>query len=136
LFKKWSAFAERCRKCEEHGWFLTSSPEEKKCPVCKKVIWSRLKWPKLEELISMPHNYYKIEIESPGREIPEIWKKYKKSKDEKILLRVIYHNLYDLIRSSCLILWDETILSLIADTLKLEEAKPRTLKDETDKNKK
>lgn len=131
LFKKWSSFADRHKKCEKHGWKLVK-PEEWNCPSCNQPFRSRLKWPKLSELVSMPHAYYGTEIEATGEEIPLVWNEFRKTGEQALLLKIIYHNVYDLIRSACLILWDETILDLMSDILKLEKVKPRTLREEAE----
>lgn len=83
----------------------------------------RLKWPKVSELISLPHEYFKIKAEATGREIPEIWQKYKDTGKEEFLAHIINHNLYDLIRESCLMLWDETIAKALKGLMEEEKWK-------------
>ena len=135
LFQKWRGLAERCKRpgsswCNQHGWVQMGQSQAGSCPVCGKPTHQRPKWPSLEELISMPHKYFGTEVESRGREVPLIWQRYAQTGDRRLLLKIIYHNLYDLIRSSCLLLWDETAIKLWSDMLGGEKAKPRTLGDE------
>lgn len=77
-----------------------------------------LKWPKVSELISLPHNYYGLE-DIDGKDVPIIWKEFcdTKGKDIKILDKIIFHNLNDLIREACLLMWDETSAKVCAGIL-------------------
>jgi len=127
LFKKWSEYADLYRECSKHGWFIVSRAVDEGCPKCGEHSTIRMKWPKLAELITMPHEYFETSLEADGEDVPDIWREYVKTREKSFLLGIIYHNLYDLLRSACLILWDETILGLISDILELEQAKPRIL---------
>jgi len=82
----------------------------------------RMKWPKVCELISLPHEYYGLS-DIGGRDVPRLWEEYRKSGDLKILDKVIYHNLYDLIREACLYMWDETVQDAIIRVLEKEKTK-------------
>ena len=84
------------------------------------------KWPKVSELISLPHNYYGLS-DIDGKDVPEIWKAFCNSeeKDIKMLDRIIMHNLNDLIREACLLMWDETGAKIFAEILFREVKKER-----------
>jgi uncharacterized protein YprB with RNaseH-like and TPR domain len=75
-----------------------------------------LKWPRVCELISLPHDYYGIH-DIDGRDVPKLWREYTKTRDLAKLNLIITHNLFDLIREACLLLWDETTLKVCAEIL-------------------
>jgi hypothetical protein len=81
-----------------------------------------MKWPKVSELISLPHEYYGLN-DIDGKEVPQLWEEYRKSLDPVLLERIIYHNLYDLIREACLYMWDETVQDAIIRVLEREKNK-------------
>ncbi len=88
---------------------------------CEKYVdnkGKRKKWPRLEELVSLPQSYFRVRVEARGSEVPGIWQRYFISEDTKELDLIIYHNLYDLIREACLAMWDETISDVIGEIIK------------------
>ncbi len=85
------------------------------------------KWPKASELTKMPHEYYEISVEATGKEIPGIWEKYCKDGNPSHLDKIVYHNLYDLIRESGLLLWDETAAEVLSKIIIEEKNKPRKI---------
>lgn len=76
----------------------------------------KMKWPKVCELISLPHEYYGLS-DIGGRDVPELWEQYSRTRDTALLDKIIYHNLYDLIREACLYMWDETVQDAIIQVL-------------------
>jgi uncharacterized protein YprB with RNaseH-like and TPR domain len=48
----------------------------------------------------MPHEYFETNVEAEGQEVPEIWERYSSTREKSLLMRIIYHNLYDLLRSA------------------------------------
>ncbi|NWG08807.1 MAG: ribonuclease H-like domain-containing protein [Nitrososphaerales archaeon] len=89
------------------------------------------KWPRLSELISIPYEYYRGKVENSGSEIVKLWKMYLKTRDKLNLLRIIYHNKYDLIRECCLLLWDEDTIRLFAEIIEFESENPKTIEEES-----
>ena len=95
-----------------------------------------LKWPRVSELISLPHNYYGLQ-DIGGKEVPEIWKNFCDSntttaninneRDVSLLDKIIMHNLNDLIREACLLMWDETSALVCANILFREIKKERKI---------
>ncbi len=83
------------------------------------------KWPRVSELVSLPHAYYGGS-DIDGRDVPHIWKMYAESaaRNIRLLDPIIEHNLNDLIREACLLLWDETGSQAYAKTL-LNDARKR-----------
>ena len=61
-----------------------------------------LKWPKLDELISEPEDYFK-EHKISGKDVPSIWKAYLMTGDEKILKIIMEHCLSDILREAILL---------------------------------
>jgi len=51
-------------------------------------------------LITMPHEYFETNIEAEGQEVPEIWERYSSMGEKSLLMGIIYHNLYNLLRST------------------------------------
>ena len=93
----------------------------------KKIKNGRsLKWPRVSELISLPHNYYGMQ-DIDGKDVPRIWKEYcdNGDKNTEMLERIILHNLNDLIREACLLMWDETSAKPFANVLFREMQKER-----------
>lgn len=62
-----------------------------------------IKWPKLDELISLPEMYFGEPV-TTGERVPMLWKAYLKTKDEAHLKLIIRHNETDLLREMCLLL--------------------------------
>ena len=60
------------------------------------------KWPKLDELISEPEDYFK-EHKISGKDVPSIWKAYLTTGDEKILEIIMEHCLSDILREAILL---------------------------------
>jgi hypothetical protein len=55
---------------------------------------------------------------------------YLKTKDRLNLLRIIYHNKYDLLRECCLLLWDEDTIRILAEIIEFESENPKTIEEE------
>jgi len=62
-----------------------------------------LKWPKLDELMSEPEDYFK-EHKISGKDVPEIWKKYLSNPDDKLLRLIMEHCLSDILREAILLI--------------------------------
>lgn len=62
-----------------------------------------LKWPKLDELISEPEDYFK-EHKISGSDVPSIWKAYLITQDEKLLKIIMEHCLSDILREAILLI--------------------------------
>jgi|GEM_PF-475027 uncharacterized protein YprB with RNaseH-like and TPR domain len=56
-----------------------------------------LKWPRLDDLVSLPEKYFG-ETQISGKDCPELWKMYLDIGDENLLKMIIKHNLTDLLR--------------------------------------
>jgi len=72
-------------------------------PWRKKADKTRIKWPKLGELISEPEEYFGEKI-IRGEDIPKLWSKYLTSKDFKYLKPIIRHCQIDLLRELVLLI--------------------------------
>ena len=72
-------------------------------PWRKKADRRRMKWPKLDDLISEPEDYFK-EGKISGKDIPGLWKAYLHTKSEGILELIMNHCLSDILREIILIL--------------------------------
>jgi len=62
-----------------------------------------LKWPKLDELISEPEDYFGKDKIS-GKDIPNLWKKYMTTGDINILKKIMEHSLSDILRETILLI--------------------------------
>lgn len=62
-----------------------------------------LKWPRLDELISEPEDYYG-EGKITGRNVPELWSKYLSTGDQGILKHIMEHCFSDILREATLLL--------------------------------
>jgi hypothetical protein len=127
LMDNWKKMTQRVRKpgykwCRKHRWVKA---EDSQCPYCGHDLKNEPKWPRAEELVSLPHKYFGIEIEAMGHDVPVLWEEFKQTGDRELLNKVVYHNLYDLLRESCLLLWDESVTSFYANMLGEEKGKPR-----------
>lgn len=63
----------------------------------------RIKWPKLDDLISEPEFYYD-EKRIRGEDVPILWQKFLKRKREKLLSLIMRHNQSDLLRELYLLI--------------------------------
>jgi len=72
-------------------------------PWKEKADQSGLKWPKLDELISEPENYFG-EAVIHGKDCPGLWKGYISTGNENLLKMIMQHNLSDLLREFILLL--------------------------------
>ncbi|MBI5046117.1 ribonuclease H-like domain-containing protein [Candidatus Micrarchaeota archaeon] len=111
-FENWKDFCIRpyfaYNKSYEEMWLKTSFDSDLMEKWKKKAENERKKWPRVSELVSMPHNYYGLsDIE--GAEVPILWEEYKKTSDVQILDRIIHHDFYDLVREACLCLWHDSL---------------------------
>lgn len=72
-------------------------------PWKKKASTSGLKWPKLEELISEPEDYFG-ENKVTGKDVPILWKEYLKTGDDSLLSKIMSHCLIDVLREMVLLI--------------------------------
>lgn len=72
-------------------------------PWRRKAEQRQTKWPKLDELISEPEDYFE-EDKVCGKDIPGLWKAYLDTGDEKHLKAIMGHCLSDVLRSAILLL--------------------------------
>lgn len=72
-------------------------------PWMDKAQSKGLKWPKLDELISEPEDYFKDRKVS-GKDVPKFWRIYLKTGIESALLRIMEHCFSDILRESILML--------------------------------
>lgn len=72
-------------------------------PWRQKAEQRQKKWPKLDELISEPEDYFK-EDKVRGEDIPGLWRIYLETRDEKHLKTIMGHCLSDVLRSAILLL--------------------------------
>lgn len=56
-----------------------------------------VKWPKLDELVSEPEEYFDV-MRFSGGDVPGLWKKYLTTMDPKFLEVIMEHNRSDLLR--------------------------------------
>jgi len=61
-----------------------------------------LKWPKLDELISEPEDYFK-DNKISGKDMPGLWKAYLAGGTEVLLRMIMEHSLSDLLRETVLL---------------------------------
>jgi hypothetical protein len=76
----------------------------------------RVKYPKLHELVSVPHGYFGVKSEV-GRSIPAIWEEYKGTGETSILAEIVVKNFYDLLREATLLLYDSAVGRLYGSML-------------------
>ena len=62
-----------------------------------------LKWPKLDELISEPEDYFE-EHKISGKDVPAVWKRYLVTRDEKLVRSIMEHCLSDILREAILLI--------------------------------
>ncbi len=62
-----------------------------------------LKWPRLDELISEPEDYYG-QGKITGRNVPELWSEYLSTGDQGVLKRIMEHCFSDILREATLLL--------------------------------
>ena len=72
-------------------------------PWREKAAEKKIKWPKLGELISEPEEYFGEEV-IRGENVPELWRKYLRTKNFKHLQPIIRHNQIDLLRELVLLI--------------------------------
>lgn len=68
----------------------------------KKADGQGLKWPKLDELISEPEDYFQ-ETKIGGKDIPGLWKAFLSGGTETLLKLIMQHCLSDLLRETILL---------------------------------
>ena len=71
-------------------------------PWREKASRSGIKWPKLEELISEPEDYFR-ERKITGRDVPILWKEYLETGSDNVLGRIMSHCLSDMLREIVLL---------------------------------
>ena len=72
-------------------------------PWREKASKSGIKWPKLEELISEPEDYFR-ERKTTGRDVPVLWKEYLETDNDNLLDRIMSHCLSDMLREMVLLI--------------------------------
>lgn len=72
-------------------------------PWRKRAEDAGMKWPKLDELISEPEDYFGEE-KITGRDVPRLWKEYLASGRERSLQKIMEHSLSDMLRETLLLL--------------------------------
>lgn len=72
-------------------------------PWRKKAENAGMKWPKLDELISEPEDYYQ-EDKVTGRDVPRLWREYLATGSEVPLKKIMEHSLSDVLRETILLL--------------------------------
>lgn len=71
----------------------------------KKADEMNMKWPKLDELVSHPREYYENTNEKiTGKHIPILWRKYLETGDKETLDRIVLHNERDLLKELFLLI--------------------------------
>ena len=71
-------------------------------PWREKASKSGIKWPKLEELISEPEDYFR-ERKISGKDVPILWKEYLETDSDILLHRIMSHCLSDMLREIVLL---------------------------------
>ena len=61
------------------------------------------KWPKLDELVTEPEEYFELE-RTTGSDIPVLWRRYCRTRETGLLNRIIRHNQSDLLRELYLLI--------------------------------
>ncbi len=72
-------------------------------PWRKRAENSGLKWPKLDELISEPEDYFGEE-KITGRDVPRLWREYLATESGTSLTKIMEHSLSDILREAILLL--------------------------------
>jgi hypothetical protein len=72
-------------------------------PWRRKAEAKGMKWPKLDELMSEPEDYFKDQ-KICGKDIPKMWSTYLKVGTESYLKRIMEHCLSDMLREAILLL--------------------------------
>jgi uncharacterized protein YprB with RNaseH-like and TPR domain len=62
-----------------------------------------MKWPKLDELISVPGDYFG-EVKVTGKDVPGLWQEYLNGRSEAVIQKIMEHCLIDILRESVLLL--------------------------------
>ena len=99
LMEQWRKKAEKtsCPHCKGKG--IVSGGI---CEYCRG--WRRIKWPGLGDLISEPGEYFGEKV-IQGKDVPDLWDKYRETKDlNKYLLPIIQHCRIDLLRELILLI--------------------------------
>jgi len=72
-------------------------------PWRSKAEKRRMKWPKLDELISEPAEYFN-EPRVRGEDVPRLWKEFLREGTDSPIRKIMQHNLSDLLREAVLLL--------------------------------
>jgi uncharacterized protein YprB with RNaseH-like and TPR domain len=72
-------------------------------PWKQKAHHHGLKWPKLDELIGEPEDYFK-EHKIRGKDVPSIWRTYLETGNETLLTVIMEHCLSDILREAILLI--------------------------------
>jgi uncharacterized protein YprB with RNaseH-like and TPR domain len=72
-------------------------------PWRKKAEAAGLKWPKLDELISEPEDYFGTD-KITGRDVPRLWREYLATGASPVLTKIMEHSLSDILREAILLL--------------------------------
>ncbi len=74
------------------------------------------RWPSLSDLIAGPYAAIgKSDI--LGLEVPVAWSDHLKTRDFRLLRRIVDHNYFDLLRDCSLLLWDDASMLALLPTL-------------------
>ena len=68
-----------------------------------KAEKARLKWPKLDDLISEPEDYFK-DNKISGKDVPGLWKAYLAGGTDVLLRMIMEHSLSDMLRETVLLI--------------------------------
>ena len=72
-------------------------------PWKEKADFKGIKWPKLDDLISEPEDYFE-ESKISGKDVPGLWKAYLSGGTEKLLKMIMEHCLSDILREMILLI--------------------------------
>lgn len=73
-------------------------------PWKEKAEALKLKWPKLDELLSHAEHYFNEPVIS-GKDVPMLWERFLETRDEDYLQQIIRHNESDLLRELYLLVY-------------------------------
>lgn len=73
-------------------------------PWKEKAEALRLKWPKLDELFSHAEHYFNEPVIS-GKDVPLLWQKFLRTREDSYLQQIIKHNESDLLRELYLLVY-------------------------------
>lgn len=77
-------------------------------PFREKASRLCIKWPRLDELISEPEDYFR-EQKISGKDVPALWKQYLISSDVTLLEKIMWHCYSDVLREWVLLMKNRTM---------------------------